>query len=99
MLLAISRLTPVLNAHVYAIRRSPSTIGPVVVLLTTPPASTALRLASMNALQAGLITASPATGPATAFRHAGASASPALTWNLPGTAGQGTCVVSYVNVC
>ena len=41
-----SRFTPTLNAQVYAIRRSPSTIGPVVVLLTTPPASTCAALDS-----------------------------------------------------
>ena len=83
MLLASSRLTPALNAHVYAIRRSPSTIGPVVVLLTTPPASTWLRRPTRNARHAGLITASPAVEPATGFRHAVAFASPGLTGNVP----------------
>src|SRR5258705_10478679 len=98
MLLAISRFTPVLNAHVYAIRRSPSTIGPVVVLLTTPPASTPARLASMNARHAGLMIASPATGPGIGLRQAVASASPALTGNVPVIAGEVTCVVSYASV-
>src|SRR5204863_3343070 len=98
MLLATSRLMPVLNAHVYAIRRSPSTIGPVVVLLMALPASTWLRRPTRNARHAGLITASPAVAPATGLRHAVALGSPARTGNVPVVIGDVTCVVSYARV-
>src|SRR5262245_66446587 len=97
MLLAISRFTPPLNAHVYASSRSPSTRGPVVVLLTTPPASVLLRRPFRNARQAGLITASPAVFPATGLRHAVASGV-GPTGNVPVTNGEVTCVVSYASV-
>src|SRR6185503_2405079 len=97
MLAAISLLTPALNAHVYAMRRSPSTSGPVVVLLTAPPASTLLRRPVRNARHAGLITASPAVLPATGLRQAVASGV-GPTGNVPVVNGEVTCVVSYASV-
>src|SRR4030095_14486839 len=94
---ATSRFTPALNAHVYARRRSPSTSGPVVVLLITFPASTLLRSPFRAARQAGLITASPAVLPATGLRQAVPIAS-LPTGNAPVLRGSATCVVSYASV-
>ena len=73
--------------------RSPSTSGPVVVLLITLPAATRLRSVSRNDLHAGLITATPAVGPAIGFRQAVALAL-GPTGNVPVIAGDATCVVS-----
>src|SRR5215510_15989461 len=97
MLAAISLLMPPLNAHVYARRRSPSTSGPVVVLLMKFPASTLLRRPVKAARQAGLITASPAVVPATGLRQAVPIAS-LPTGNVPVVRGSATCVVSYACV-
>src|SRR5215831_9933420 len=94
MLFASSRLTPALNAHVYAIRRSPSTIGPVVPLLMNPPASTLSRVEFRIERHAALMTASPATLPGTGFKQTVASASPAFTGNVPVMAGDVTWPVS-----
>src|SRR5262245_15131641 len=99
MSFAISRLTPTLNAHVYCIARSSlSTMGPAVTVLTKPPAETCLRSPTRHDQPAGRSTATPAFGPATGVRHAVAFASPGLTGNVPVTAGDATCVVSYASV-
>jgi hypothetical protein len=90
-------LTPALNAQVYAMRRSPSTSGPVVVLLTTLPAVTRDRCDSRNERHAGLMTAMPGVEPATGLRHAVALAF-GPTGNVPVIAGEVTCVVSYASV-
>src|SRR5512132_188195 len=75
-------------------RRFPSTIGPVVVLLMAFPARTLLRRVFMNAIHAGLITASPGTEPATGLRQA-VAAGVGPTGRVPVVAGEATCVVSY----
>src|SRR5258705_13653477 len=98
MLRAISRFTPALNAHVYASRRSPSTIGPVVVLLTAGPPSTRFLVETRKARQAGLSTASPGVDPAMGWRQAVAFGSPGLVGSTPVVAGDATCVVSYASV-
>src|SRR5262245_49129822 len=98
MLRASSRLTPKLNAHVYCICRSGlSRIGPAVTLLTKPPASTCCRSEARNVLQAGLMTATPGLGPATALRQAVRSGVDP-TGNVPVCAGDVTCAVSYASV-
>src|SRR5262245_60494802 len=78
-------------------RRSPSTSGPVVVLLTTFPAETRLRWVSRNDRHAGLITATPAVALGEGLRHAVALAF-GPTGNVPVIAGDVSCVVSYASV-
>src|SRR6478752_2583898 len=94
MLFASSRFRPALNAHVYAMRRSPSTIGPVVVLLMALPPNTIALCELRYDRHAGLMIASPAVLPGTGLRHAVWFASPVLTGNVPVTAGDVTWPVS-----
>ena len=81
-----------------AIRRSPSTVGPVVLLLMYPPARTWLRNPSRKALHVGLITASPAVGLFTASEARRRVGIARLDGQLAVSAGGTTCAVSKVSV-